>query len=278
MKIKYLGSGASEGFPAMFCTCDNCQRAKLAGGRNIRTRSQALINNDLLIDFSSDSYSHALQNGLCLDEVKYIFVTHSHLDHCAMVDLQMRGGAYAHEMKEPLVTVFGNEGVQKHYESIYEGMHPLIRVSYQFQSIKAYEKVQAGEYEIIPLPARHMPTETPFVYIIQYQGKKIFYCLDTGYPFEEVFDFLKQSGYCFDMVALDCTIVDNPCKETATHMNGELCIRTIERLRENGNINEKTKLFVTHFSHNGNPLQERLEEMFKPYNIAVAYDGLEVVL
>ena len=278
MKFKFLGTAAAEGFPAIFCRCKACEEARRLGGKNIRTRAQALINNDLLIDFSSDTYSHALQNGLCLDEVKYIFITHSHLDHCAMVDLEMRGGAYAHNMTEPLVTVYGNEGVKKHYDKVYEEMHPLIRVSYRFEQIQAYQTVQAGEYEVLALPARHMPTETPFIYVITYQGKKIFYCLDTGYVYDEVIEFLKKNSYRFDMVAFDCTIVDNPCKETATHMNGELCVRVAERLRENGNIDEKTKLFVTHFSHNGNPLQERLEKMFAPYGMAVAYDGLEVEL
>ena len=81
MKIKYLGSGASEGFPAMFCTCDNCKRAKLAGGKNIRTRSQTLINNDLLIDFNQDTYAHVVYGGLDLLLVKNIFITHYHEDH-----------------------------------------------------------------------------------------------------------------------------------------------------------------------------------------------------
>ena len=60
MKFRYLGTAAAEGWPAVFCNCDHCHRAKKAGGRNIRTRSQALINDDLLIDFPSDSYHHAL--------------------------------------------------------------------------------------------------------------------------------------------------------------------------------------------------------------------------
>ena len=276
MKFKFLGTAAAEGFPAVFCRCKACEDARKLRGKNIRTRAQALINNDLLIDFSMDTYAHAVQNALCLDEVKYILITHSHMDHCTLADLQLRGGAYAHNMQVPLVTVLGNGGVREKYESVYEEMHPLIRVSYQFQSVQAYERVQVGEYDITPLPARHMPTETPFVYIIEYQNKKIFYCLDTGYPYEEVFEFLKEQKFEFDMVVLDCTIVDNPCKENATHMNGELCLRVVDCLRKNGNIVEKTKTIVTHFSHNGNPLQDRLEEMFNPYGIGVAYDGMEI--
>ena len=51
MKLTYHGTAAAEAFPGMFCTCDTCERARKAGGRNIRGRSQALVNDDLLIDF-----------------------------------------------------------------------------------------------------------------------------------------------------------------------------------------------------------------------------------
>ena len=42
MKLQYLGTAAAEGWPALFCTCDNCARARAAGGKNIRTRRKAL--------------------------------------------------------------------------------------------------------------------------------------------------------------------------------------------------------------------------------------------
>ena len=75
MKFRYLGTAAAEGWPAVFCNCDHCHRAKKAGGRNIRTRSQALINDDLLIDFPSDSYHHALHCGLDFSACRYLLVT-----------------------------------------------------------------------------------------------------------------------------------------------------------------------------------------------------------
>ena len=55
MRIKYLGTTAYEGVPSLFCECKNCKLARIKGGRNIRTRCQSLINNDLLIDFGPDT-------------------------------------------------------------------------------------------------------------------------------------------------------------------------------------------------------------------------------
>ena len=43
MKLTYLGTAAAEGWPAAFCNCDGCRAARRLGGRNIRTRSQALV-------------------------------------------------------------------------------------------------------------------------------------------------------------------------------------------------------------------------------------------
>ena len=48
MKLKYLGTAAAEGIPAMFCECNNCKEARRRGGRDLRTRSQALIDGKVL--------------------------------------------------------------------------------------------------------------------------------------------------------------------------------------------------------------------------------------
>ena len=73
MKLTYLGTAAAEGFPAMFCNCEYCKRARESGERrNYRTRSQALINDDLLIDLPADTMAHFHQNNIRGDKIKYI--------------------------------------------------------------------------------------------------------------------------------------------------------------------------------------------------------------
>ena len=63
MKLTYLGTAAAEGWPAAFCNCDGCRAARRLGGRNIRTRSQALVDDALLLDFPCDAWLHALRQG-----------------------------------------------------------------------------------------------------------------------------------------------------------------------------------------------------------------------
>ena len=79
MKFQFLGTAAAEGMPAVFCRCETCEKARALKGKNIRSRAQALINDDLLLDFSSDTYWHAVQNGLYLDKVKYIYEIYGQL-------------------------------------------------------------------------------------------------------------------------------------------------------------------------------------------------------
>ena len=55
MKFKFLGTAAAEGIPGPFCACENCRLAREEGGRSIRGRSQALVDDCLLIDFPADT-------------------------------------------------------------------------------------------------------------------------------------------------------------------------------------------------------------------------------
>ena len=91
MQFQYLGTAAAEGWPAVFCRCKYCLEAQRLGGKNIRTRSQAIVNDDLLLDLPPDTYMHKLMNHLDLSRVKYLFVTHFHMDHFYPQELTVRG-------------------------------------------------------------------------------------------------------------------------------------------------------------------------------------------
>ena len=56
MKVKVLGTAACEGVPAMFCNCENCVKVRELKGKNLRARTQTLIESDMLVDFNADTY------------------------------------------------------------------------------------------------------------------------------------------------------------------------------------------------------------------------------
>ena len=69
MKIKFLGTGGAEGFPALACSCSYCTKAKRLKGKDIRTRSQTIIDSRLLIDFGPDTLAHFHQHNINFNKI-----------------------------------------------------------------------------------------------------------------------------------------------------------------------------------------------------------------
>lgn len=273
MKITYLGTAAAEGFPAVFCNCKHCQDAKRLGGKNIRTRSQALINDDLLIDLPADTYTHFLNNSIDGDKIRYLLVTHSHPDHFYEKELEMRHGAFAHNMREEKLKICCGTGVA----NIIQNTNIIDNGTIDFEVIKPFSTAVIGDYAITALPAKHYHGDGALFYIIKGE-KTILYSHDTGFFYEEVFDFIKNKGYVFDLVSMDCTYVDLPVSDDGTHMGIDNINRALKRLEEMGAVTDKTQKVINHFSHNGAPIHQRLEDRVREYGYIVAYDGLSVKL
>ncbi len=271
MKLTYLGTAAAEGFPAVFCNCKFCNEARRLKGKNIRTRSQAIINDDLLIDLSADTYHHFLQNGIEGDKIKYLFVTHGHQDHMYIEELAMHGSCYAHDLRADRLDVFGGSRV----EEIFYGNKDVSNNVF-FNPIKAFETKEAGNYKLTALPARHMLNTDAFFYIIEEDGKCILYAHDTGYFYEEVFAFIKEKGFKFDLISYDCTNIDIKISDEGTHMGIDNIVRVRARLGELGALKDNTKHVINHFSHNANPLHHVLEERVKDLDFLVSFDGMTV--
>lgn len=276
MKLTFLGTAAAEGFPAVFCNCEHCRVARERGGKNIRTRSQSLINDDLLIDLPADTYLHFLQNGIRGDRISTLLITHSHSDHFYPDELEMHGSYYAHDLEEPLLNIICSLDVAKSLAQKMSTMDHRVAPTLSVHVAKPFVSMRFDDYEIIPLPARHALSETALFYLIRQKERTLLYAHDTGYFYEEVFAYFEQNGVHFDGVSLDCTNGAIPVKDTGTHMGFDQIARVLERLRVIGAIDETTQCIVNHFSHNAAPLQEEFEKIVKPLGCAVAYDGWSI--
>ena len=111
MEIQYLGTAAAEGLPALFCDCETCRRARDIGGKEVRTRTQSLVDGKILLDFPPDTYAHALRHSLRLGQIQHLLVTHSHMDHFFPVELIHRHEHFGHHAKG-MLHVYGNAGVE----------------------------------------------------------------------------------------------------------------------------------------------------------------------
>lgn len=234
MKLKYLGTGAYEGVPGIFCDCPACRYAKKAGGKNIRTRSQAIVDGKLLLDFPADTYMHMLHEGLDLYDIHTCLITHRHSDHLYQKDIMARGKAYSHYQGKPL-TVYASKAS---YEDIMDAMRRygleqegcVIAVQIQ-ELMKPFE---TEGYHITPLPANHAENADPVFYIIEKDGKRLLYAHDTGYFPTESWVYLEEKKMYFDCVSLDATLFYQEGSGEAAHMAVRDCVKVYDRLQKSG--------------------------------------------
>ena len=140
--------------------------------------------------------------------------------------------------------------------------------------MKPFDTVTAGDYTVTALPARHSTT-CPLFYIIK-KDKTILYAHDTGFFYDEVFDYIQNTGCVFDLISLDCTNVDVPISDNGGHMGIDNVNRVVKKLRDMRAISDQTKVVINHFSHNGAPIHHKLEERVSDYGYIVSYDGLTI--
>ena len=267
MKLTYLGTAAAEGFPAVFCRCPYCAEARRLGGKNIRTRSQSLINDDLLIDLPPDTYHHFLKNGIEGDRIRYLLITHPHADHFYPEELFLRQAPHAYGMKEKTLQVVGSPVALGALVKNSPNILPI--------PITAYETLTLGEYRVTVLPARHAEKEGgALIYVIEGE-RTLLYAHDTAFPSDGVFEYIAKRKWNFDLISLDCTFADSR-PGSLRHMGLLDNERLLHRLEELGAVTAGTLRYVNHFSHNGNPLYDRLNEVAATHGFLASYDGCEV--
>ena len=274
MKIQYLGTAAAEGIPAIFCDCETCRRTKLLGGRNIRTRSQAIIDDKLLIDFPADTYAHYLKWNIPLDKIKACIITHSHSDHLYPAEIQMRSAGFAHiSSGEPLTFYAAESG----YNMLADAgkKYNISENDIKLKLIKPFESFETEEYVITPIKATHDEKSSPVIYAIEKDGKSLLYANDTSELCEESMACLKALERPFNVISLDCTEANRPIVPYIGHLNFNKCAVIRDEFIKDGIANDKTVFVLNHFSHNGiNVIYDDFEKIAGDKGFVTSYDGL----
>ena len=271
MKLLFLGTAAAEGWPALFCRCEDCRRARELGGKNIRTRASLQLGSHYKIDLPPDSYFQMLKYGLSYTDLKHLFITHTHQDHLYALDLRMRAAPFSLSALEELY-VYGSQAT---YQEIKERVADLDKCKLAFRVVGPFESFQAGELKVTPILANHDPKQVCLNYIFQFEGKTLLQGFDTGWYPEQTWE--KLADYCFDVVIMDCT---SGGLERDIHPQGHLGINSLievkKRMEKMSILSEGCRFIATHFSHGGGLLHHELEERLNPWGIQAAYDGMEV--
>lgn len=282
MIITFLGTSAANAYPEAFCRCHNCKRARTMGGRSLRRRSAALINDDLLIDLGPDIMTASFSLGRPLTRVRYCLQTHGHDDHLDPSHLLSRTPGFG-VVGAPRLHFFASPAtLQRTAQLLRKDVAPASlldpqvgqHLNLQIHEIQAMRPFQIGRYQVVAFPANHDPSVDPLLYAVTEGRYSIFYGTDTAALLEETWIGFHRFGLRFDVLVLDHTY--GPDEEGTDHLDARRFVQHIERLHDERLLADGARVLATHIAHAGNHPHPELSDFASHHGYEVAYDGLTV--
>lgn len=284
MKIKYLGTAAAEGIPGLFCSCELCKKVRQTRGKDIRTRSSAIIDERLKLDFGPDSFLQMMRFDLDYSNLTNVLITHTHEDHLCIGELFCRlEGLSQVPDNAPTLYVYGNEHVgdmlatRKTKRLEFVQMYPFQPVEIDgyvvtpLDAVHCFSKLGNGEYQISFNDRLIDRTEQALMYLIEKDGQSILYAHDSGGLTKEDAEYLV--GKKIDIISLDCTNGSYGWLP-GIHMSAKANLELREYMYQTGIADAHTVFVANHFSHNGYLPYEEMEKILPGF--IVSYDGLEL--
>jgi phosphoribosyl 1,2-cyclic phosphate phosphodiesterase len=289
--------------------------ARQRGGRDLRARSAALLNDDLLIDAGPDLGLASARLGLDLATVQALLLTHRHWDHLSPAMLAARARPWG-GTPLPLLAIFGSRAslaLIDDWDALRIAPHPIA----PFQPFEvrtggalaadprrplypglpplagALAETPPRRYQVTPLAARHLQPEDEAVLfaISQVEGPELagrgqppalLYATDTG-PFLEptwaALDALAGRGVRFGAAVVDATMgTGRPGYGAPDHLTLAQAGEHLDALARRGLLVPGARRIVHHFSHFFTPPHDQLAAMLAPLGLEPAYDGLVLTL
>ncbi len=280
-KLLLLGTADASGIPNAFCACASCDRARKAGGLEVRTRASARLDDTLHFDLSPDLFWQTMKNGLCLTDLEHLFITHYHADHFAVDALELLAMS-KHERGTPL-SVYASQGV---FDAL--AMHPLyvsLRAHLQkrdlvrFVPVGPHNGARVPGHEVAAIWGNHtgdLCSGRALNYLVTGEdGKRLLYATDTG-PYREE-QFAALSGVRLHVLVLECTFSDDRDDPMGGHHDMNNFPRTLAALYARGVIDQDTRVVATHIGHHhlAYPHDELQAELNRRccVPVSVGYDG-----
>jgi phosphoribosyl 1,2-cyclic phosphate phosphodiesterase len=171
-------------------------------------------------------------------------------------------------MRVPTLNVYCGQGVFD-----LASAKPYVNIN--LNKIDVFKTETIGKYRVTSFPANHFYGDDARFYLIEGE-KTVLYAHDTGFFYDEVFEYLEKNNVKLDLISMDCTNIDIPIEDIHPHMGIPNINRLVEKLTSMGVIDKNTKKVINHFSHNARPIHHELEERVKNYGYIVSYDGLTI--
>lgn len=253
MKLKFLGTGTSQGVPVIGCTCEVCISQN---PKDHRFRASAMITTDeehkILIDCGPDFRQQMLiykEN-----KIDFALLTHEHNDHVIGLD-DMRPLIFKTKQNMPLYCKQRvGEEVKKRFPYAFADERYPGAPAFDLHEIenKTFSVLDA---EITPIEVSHYK-----ISIFGYKFKKLAYITDASF----ISEIEKEKLRDLDVLILNCIRKTDP---HPAHFILPDVIALYEELKPK-------KLYLTHISHHFG--LHDIEDKQLPSGIHLAYDGLEI--
>ena len=253
MKLKFLGTGTSQGIPVIGSTHPVCLSTN---PKDKRLRSSVMITDDdgkkILIDCGPDFRQQMLTNQE--SNVDALLITHEHNDHIIGLD-DLRPIIF---QKRKDISIYCLSRVGKEIQNRF----PYAFTEDKYPGAPSFEIKEIGNEpfiientEITPIQVIHYKLP-----ILGYKFKNLAYITDASFISEEEQEKLKN----LDVLIINCLRKDEP--HVAHYILPEI-LELVEKLQP------KTT-YLTHIS-NRFGFHDEIESM-TPANIHPAHDGLEI--
>ena len=280
-ELLICGSAASEGIPALFCTCEICQQARRNGGKDIRSRTAYQLGDGIRIDFGPDIFDQREKFQLRFELLRHLFITHPHRDHFYPVQL----GYHIHGAEGPAMlgdfplVLHGTAEVMAKLDQSLDGKLaerlPRMRlVLDELDPVRCVRTIENG-MRFTSIAANH-DCAGALNYIVEMpDGFTFFIGTDSGPFTEETWGILSE--FRFDLMILDGTGGLLDIKNSGHHTAKEV-LETVCRLRREGIVGKNTRIVTNHFAHCGGMLHADLEKYYAPHGIEPGFDGMRLPL
>lgn len=254
MKLKFLGTGTSQGIPVIgsyhpVCLSEN--------PKDRRLRSSALITTDsgkkILIDCGPDFRQQMLINNE--ENIDAVLLTHEHNDHVIGLD-DLRPLIFKNGKRMPLYAMerVGNEVKNRFPYAFLDVRYPGVP-SFEMHTVNGGFEVE--NQKIIPVEVMHGK-----IPILGYRIHNLAYITDASFISENEMKKLQN---------LDVFII-NSLRKTEPHASHFILPETLELIEM---LKPKVS-YLIHISHHLGFHDEVEAEL--PENVHLAYDGLEIEL
>ena len=252
MKVKFLGTGTSQGIPVIGCKCDICLSKHI---KDKRLRSSVYIEKDnynFIIDTGPDLRQQVLKNNI--SKLDFVLYTHAHRDHVSGID-ELRSFNF---IQKKAISAFGNyqlvNQLKKDYSYIFSGLKYPGLPNINLKVIK--NKFEFNGIKINPIEVYHHKLK-----ILGYRIDDFTYITDAKTIKKNELKKIDNTK----ILVINCLQID----KHISHLNLEEALRLIKNL-------SVEKVYLTHISHNlgkHNNISELL-----PKNVNLAFDNLSFSL